>query len=857
MKGTIVEEYRDTIEMGKKKERQNSPQDDETSDSCVPQCVHIRKGLNLGQIKRQLHQHCWNACEDCKNCAKTEKKDKTDENPTVWLCLKCGHQGCGRNSEEQHALKHYKKPQSESHCLVLNLDHWSVWCYLCDDDVHYEVKDQLGQFVAYIQKKIADKCTKGVTAVLPQTNGKDKGKEDNTAETGKLEKEKTMAQNNQQIPVKGLSNLGNTCFFNAVMQILSQTYELNELIQGIKRNGTMTIVTPDAPNLGHLEIHLDQPGPLSSAMCQFLLDIQGTKKNVVTPKELFTQVCKKSIRFKGFQQQDSQELLRYLLDGMRTEEIKRIGAGILKALNYSSEMMENEEFQKTAKVYQKEGSMLNFVDRVFGGTLTSTIMCEECKMVTLVKESFLDLSLPVLDEQGNKKKAQGKSGRNTTEDDQNDNHGHCDGNFVSKDRGDVSTGTTKYQQKKAKKQAKKQAKNQRQQQKHQAKALDLENSPAKCSVDEVQSGKASAENKADLESNEIVEEVSPEQSPSDCLSTDQCLGTRRKELMEENSQELSQDNTDVEYEEEESGAIVQRKRHSDHSHNPENFDSSDIFESNMVNENQFNALCSSEDEENIVSNMNKLNLNECTVNHDEITLTLEVYENSSGTTNDLHSTTKDKQVVFLDPEKAFCTLTDRKLLSLEDCSVGASLCQFTQIEKLIGANKLLCEECTQRQHKSGSKTNANDEKYVYTNAKKQMLISSPPPILTLHLKRFQQLGFNLRKINKHIHFPQVLDLAPFCTLNCKNECTNVLYSLYGVVEHSGTMRSGHYTAYVKVRTPNSRLAEYVMTRCTLPTSEVEPSVGNWFHISDTRVQAVPEMKVLSAQAYLLFYERIV
>lgn len=27
----------------------------------------------------------------------------------------------------------------------------------------------------------------------------------------------------------------------------------------------------------------------------------------------------------------------------------------------------------------------------------------------------------------------------------------------------------------------------------------------------------------------------------------------------------------------------------------------------------------------------------------------------------------------------------------------------------------------------------------------------------------------------------------------------ILYSLYGIVEHSGTMRSGHYTAYVKAR----------------------------------------------------------
>lgn len=32
----------------------------------------------------------------------------------------------------------------------------------------------------------------------------------------------------------------------------------------------------------------------------------------------------------------------------------------------------------------------------------------------------------------------------------------------------------------------------------------------------------------------------------------------------------------------------------------------------------------------------------------------------------------------------------------------------------------------------------------------------------------------------------------------------MLYSLYGIVEHSGSMRGGHYTAYVKVRSPQRR-----------------------------------------------------
>ena len=36
----------------------------------------------------------------------------------------------------------------------------------------------------------------------------------------------------------------------------------------------------------------------------------------------------------------------------------------------------------------------------------------------------------------------------------------------------------------------------------------------------------------------------------------------------------------------------------------------------------------------------------------------------------------------------------------------------------------------------------------------------------------------------------------------------------------------------------------------------EPVAGTWFYVSDTHVVEVTEAKVLKAQAYLLFYERI-
>ena len=134
----------------------------------------------------------------------------------------------------------------------------------------------------------------------------------------------------------------------------------------------------------------------------------------------------------------------------------------------------------------------------------------------------------------------------------------------------------------------------------------------------------------------------------------------------------------------------------------------------------------------------------------------------------------------------------------------------------------------------------------------------------------------------------------------------VLYSLFGVVEHSGRLTSGHYTAYVRVRRRHDQLTVNPARLTTLVTDafavacerarqraeqtapapaadgpapeprtdaagaeggaepaapqdepDPEPEPGRWFYVSDTHVTEVTLDKVLKAQAYLLFYERIV
>uniref|UniRef100_A0A8D1VTD1 Ubiquitin carboxyl-terminal hydrolase 16 n=1 Tax=Sus scrofa TaxID=9823 RepID=A0A8D1VTD1_PIG len=768
-----------------------------------PTCRHIRKGLEQGNLKKALVNVEWNICQDCKTDNKVkDKSEEETENPSIWLCLKCGHQGCGRDSQEQHALKHYMTPRSEPHCLVLSLDNWSVWCYLCDDEVQYCNSNRLGQVVDYVRKQA------GITA---PKSAKDNGNIE--LENKKLEKESKNEQEREkkenkakenpsmnsasQITVKGLSNLGNTCFFNAVMQ-------------------------------EPLEINLEPPGPLTLAMSQFLNEMQETKKGIVTPRELFSQVCKKAVRFKGYQQQDSQELLRYLLDGMRAEEHQRVSKGILKAFGNSTEKLD-EELKNKVKDYEKKKSVPSFVDRIFGGELTSTIMCDECRTVSLVHESFLDLSLPVLDDQSGKKSINDKNLKKTMEDEDKDSEEEKDNDSYIKERNDIPSGTSKHLQKKAKKQAKKQAKYQRRQQKIQGKVLHLNDV---CAVDHPEDNECEVEastSEVDVKSSHTSQE---EVMHKECCEKD--LNGHEKTVESVTDNQKSTEEGDMK--------IV-------------NLDNDlEVLASSPTectgNLNGAYLKAGSNGEVDISSGFKNLNLN-AALEPDEINIEI--------LNDDLTPGAKVYEVINEDPETAFCTLANREAFNTDECSIQHCLYQFTRNEKLRDANKLLCEVCTRRQY-SGPKANIKGErKHVYTNAKKQMLISLAPPVLTLHLKRFQQAGFNLRKVNKHIKFPEILDLAPFCTLKCKNvaeENTRVLYSLYGVVEHSGTMRSGHYTAYAKARTANSHLSNLVLHGDIPQDFEMESTKGQWFHISDTHVQAVPTTKVLNSQAYLLFYERI-
>lgn len=130
-------------------------------------------------------------------------------------------------------------------------------------------------------------------------------------------------------------------------------------------------------------------------------------------------------------------------------------------------------------------------------------------------------------------------------------------------------------------------------------------------------------------------------------------------------------------------------------------------------------------------------------------------------------------------------------------------------------------------------------------ATKQFLINKQPRVLTLHLKRFWQISATkFAKLDAPISFPVSLDLNAYTTE--KQDVPpgkKYVYKLYGISSHSGGIGGGHYVAYTRRRPSGAALEE-------------EQIDQDWFYFSDTHVQSVSLKNVLSQEAYVLFYERV-
>ncbi|KAM9318391.1 ubiquitin carboxyl-terminal hydrolase 2a isoform 2-T2 [Pholidichthys leucotaenia] len=178
----------------------------------------------------------------------------------------------------------------------------------------------------------------------------------------------------------GLKNLGNTCFMNSILQCLSNTHSLRDYC--LHNSHRRDLNNNSRTNTALME--------------EFAKLIQtmwtSSSSEAVSPSEFKTQIQRYAPRFVGYNQQDAQEFLRFLLDGLHNE-VNRVTVRPRGAVEDFDHLPDEEKGKKMWNKYlEREDSKI--VD-LFVGQLKSSLTCSHCGFCSTVFDPFWDLSLPI------------------------------------------------------------------------------------------------------------------------------------------------------------------------------------------------------------------------------------------------------------------------------------------------------------------------------------------------------------------------------------------------------------------------------------------------------------------------------
>ena len=183
--------------------------------------------------------------------------------------------------------------------------------------------------------------------------------------------------------VKGLINLGNSCYLNSVLQCISQcNYLAHHLdLVTIAKDGQ----TP--------ELALPIEGPITASLSALLKQMRTIDTTAsISPGKLLREIALKVPQFAEGDQQDAHELLRSLLEHMQLENISLQQRQLILTMGDSSTNGPNPVSPvKTRAKALDHREPLSVVDTVFSGQLVSLVECQECMTRTHRLEPFLDL----------------------------------------------------------------------------------------------------------------------------------------------------------------------------------------------------------------------------------------------------------------------------------------------------------------------------------------------------------------------------------------------------------------------------------------------------------------------------------